>query len=170
MDRDANDPPVTAEPEVLITRVLNFPRELVFDAWTRPDYLMKWYAPHGCSIRFVKIDVREGGSFHSCIDDPKFGECWVTGSYLEVKRPERLVFTMTLSNEAGDSVSAKEAGHDPEWQQKTTVTLTLTQIESRKTKLVLHQNVSERLAKKTGAYPSWLQMLDRLETLLTEKV
>lgn len=41
MDRDATK---MAEPEVLITRELNFPRELVFDAWTRPDYLMQWYA------------------------------------------------------------------------------------------------------------------------------
>lgn len=79
------------------------------------------------------------------------------GSYLE-------------SNEVGDIISAQEAGHDPEWQQKSILTLTLTAIEDGKTKLVLHQNVSERLAKKTGAYPSWLQMLDRLETLLTQKV
>jgi uncharacterized protein YndB with AHSA1/START domain len=158
------------EPQVLITRVLNFPRELVFDAWTRPDYLMKWYAPHGCSIRFSKIDVRSGGIFHSCIDDPKFGECWIIGTYIEVKRPERLVLTMNLSNEAGDTVSALEAGHDPEWQPKSTLTVTLTEIEPGKTKLVLHQDVAERIAKKTGAYPSWLQMLDRLETLLAERV
>jgi len=94
----------------------------------------------------------------------------VIGIYLGVNRPERLVLTMNLSNEAGEIVTAKAAGHDPEWKQTSTVTLSLTEIEKGKTKLVLHQNVSERLAKKTGAHPSWLQMLDRLETLLNHEV
>lgn len=158
------------EPQLMIDRVLNFPISMVFDAWTNPDYLLKWYAPKGCTIRYSQIDIRTGGKFHSCIDNPEFGPCWVVGTYLEVQRPTRLVFTMSLANEAGEMLDAISAGHDAEWQPRSTVILTLKEIDRNKTQLILHQDVSERVAKKTGAYPSWLQMLDNLEALLAHEV
>ena len=156
--------------ELVITRDLDFPRSRVFEAWTRPEFLMQWYAPRGCTIRFEHIDVRTGGSFHSCLHNPTFGECWVVGRYLEVKAPERIVFTMTLSNQAGELVTAAEAGHDADWQPTSTVTITLTELGPQRTRMVLHQDVSEHLAKRTGAYPSWLEMLDHLENLLSTPI
>jgi uncharacterized protein YndB with AHSA1/START domain len=156
---------VAAGPDVLITRVLNAPRELVFKAWIDPKHLVRWYAPNGCTIEYKEIDVRVGGRFISCIRNPSWGNCWVTGTYLEIARPSRLVLTMGLCDESGKRVASKQAGHDPEWPEETTVTVTLDERDG-KTTLTLHQNVSEALAKRTGAHPSWLQMLDRLETEL----
>lgn len=157
---DPRDP----SPQVLITRVFNASREAVFKAWTDPASLSRWYAPVGCAVRFLKLDVRTGGSYHSCISNPAFGECWCTGIYQEVTAPHRLVFTAVMANEKGEEISAAKAGHDARWPQQTTVTVTFTEEPGGKTKVTLHQTVSESLAKHTGAYPSWLQMLDRLET------
>ena len=90
--------------KLFITHLFDAPRELLFRAWTDPEQLIHWYAPDGCTIEFKTIDVREGGTFHSCIHDPIHGDCWIKGIYQEVVFPERLVFSMVLTNEHGYSV------------------------------------------------------------------
>jgi YD repeat-containing protein len=152
---------IEEDAEVLITRSFDAPRELVWQAWTELAHLKEWHAPTGCEIHFERFDFREGGSFLSCIRNPAFGECWCLGEYLEVKAPERLVYRMAMANAAGERVSSAAAGHISEWPDETVVTLTLEEVEG-KTVLTLQQTVSEALAKKTGAYPSWLDMLERL--------
>jgi uncharacterized protein YndB with AHSA1/START domain len=152
--------------DVRITRVFNAPREMVFKAWTDPAQLIKWYAPTGCEISFSELNVEQGGVFHSCILIPDGKECWCKGIYKEVKFPERLVHTMAVADENGNLISAAEAGMDPDWPNETTLTVTFEEQSDGKTKLSLHQTVSETLAKRTGAYPSWIIMFDRLDILL----
>lgn len=157
----------SADPDVLITRDFEAPRELVFRAWTDPQHLQQWFAPHGCSVEFRKFDFREGGRFLSCIRNPQYPACWCAGVYREIVAPERIVFTMGVSNEQGQLLTATQAGMDPDWPQETVLTVTFADLNG-KTRLILHQTVSEALAKKTGAHPSWLQMLDRLAAELTK--
>jgi uncharacterized protein YndB with AHSA1/START domain len=150
------------EDDVLITRWLDAPRELVFKAWTEPELLTRWYAPPGCSFHCETIDLREGGTFHTCIRNPQFHDCWCKGVYFEITPSTRLVFSMAVADENGNLVEPADAGMNPEWPRETTVTVTFDEQEGG-TKLTLHQTVSESLAKMTGAYPSWLAMLDKLE-------
>ena len=152
---------------MVISRVFDAPRELVFDAWTTPEYLLRWFAPHGCTFHIERIDVRPGGGFHSCIRDGVF-ECWCVAAYQEIVRPERLVYTLAIADEQGNKVAPATAGHDERWPQETLLTVTFEDLDG-KTRLTLRQNVSESLARQTGAYPSWLEMLQRLEDLLTER-
>jgi uncharacterized protein YndB with AHSA1/START domain len=155
----------SAEREVLITRLFDAPRELVFDAWTDPRQLAKWFAPHGCEIEFRAFDPRPGGTFHSCIRSPDGHECWCRGVYRTINRPVQIVLTMAVSNARGESVEPASAGMDPDWPTESAVTVTLVEKQGR-TMLTLHQTVSESLAKRTGAHPSWLEMLDRLARLM----
>ena len=83
----------------------------------------------------------------------------------EVVRPERIVFTLATADSAGNEIDPVKAGHDPRWPRATVVTVTFVDMHGA-TKLTLEQNVSEALAKHTGAHPSWLEMLDRLATLI----
>ena len=154
----------SADREILITRLFDAPREVVFDAWTDPQQLARWYAPHGCEIEFRTLDPRPGGSFHSCIRTPDGHECWCRGVYRTVNRPVQIVLTMVVSNEKGQSVDPVAAGMDPDWPAETVVTVTLVEKQGR-TMLTLHQTVSDSLAKRTGAHPGWLEMLDRLAAL-----
>ena len=151
--------------DVLITRTFDAPRELVFRAWTDPEQLAQWYAPHGCTIAFRTLDVREGGAFHSVIHTPDGKDCWCRGVYAELVTPQRIVYTMAVADAEGNPISPIAAGMDPEWPHETTVTVTFAEHDG-KTTLTLHQTVSESLAKRTGAQPSWLQMLDRLDEQL----
>jgi uncharacterized protein YndB with AHSA1/START domain len=149
-----------------IERRFDAPRELVFDAWTRPEQLMRWYAPHGCTIQLVKLEARPGGRFHWCIHNPSFGDCWCVGVYQEMVRPERIVYTLATADSAGNQIEPAQAGHDPRWPRESLVTVTLTDVRGS-TLLTLEQNVLESLAKHTGAHPSWLQMLERLDQIVT---
>lgn len=151
--------------DLLITYLFNAPPELVFNAWTDPKQLKHWYAPDGCTIDFKSIDVKVGGEFHSCIHDPIHGDCWIKGVYQEVIVPDKLVFSMVLSNEHGDLVTANDAGKSTDWPQAIITTVIFTHIGSQ-TKVTLHQTVAEIEAKKTGAYQSWFSMFDRLNAIL----
>lgn len=161
--------PVTAteldEPQVVITRIFDAPRELVFRAWTDPEHLVQWYAPLGCSIEYRQIEIRERGTFHSCIRTPDGFHCWCVGEYQEIVVPEKIVCTMAIANADGDRIQPVDAGHDPDWPAETVLTVTFAE-QNGKTKLTLHQNVRESVAKRTGALPSWNQMLDRLAAKL----
>src|SRR5215203_1203684 len=147
---------------VVITRVFDAPRELVFKAWTDPEHLERWFAPRGCAVTFKQIDLRQGGSFHSCIRTPDGHDCWCRGVYREIVEPERIVYTMAVSDEQGNRIDPVDAGMDPDWPRETIVTVTFAEQEGR-TRLTLHQTVLESIAKRTGAYPSWIEMMDRLD-------
>lgn len=151
--------------EVHISRVIHAPKDLVFQAWLDPDLLVGWYAPNGCSIRFSRIEPREGRTALSCIRTPDGYECWCLATYREIVPNERIVFTMGVSDATGRLLDAVDVGMDPEWPGETTVTVTLAD-DPAGTLLTLHQTVSEETAKRTGAHPSWLQMLDRLDDLV----
>lgn len=153
--------------EVFIEETFNANVEKVFDAWTNPEKLMKWYAPDGCTIHFKKIEVEKGGKYHSCISNPQYGDCWCIGEYKEVIPHSKIVFTMINADENGNPINPIEIGMDSDWPGETLVTVTLSE-ENGKTKLQLHQTVSQELAQKTGAYPSWLQMLDNMQILITQ--
>jgi uncharacterized protein YndB with AHSA1/START domain len=156
-----------AEKTVVISRVFDAPRELVFEAWTKPEYLLRWFAPHDCSFHIERIDVRPGGGFHSCIRDQSF-ECWCLGVYHEIVRPERLVYSLAIADQHGNKVTPASVGHDARWPPETLLAVTFEDLDG-KTKLTLRQDVSESLAKQTGAYPSWIEMLERLDELLREE-
>ncbi len=150
---------------VFIEEIFDASPERVFKAWTDPQKLIQWYAPNGCSIHFKEIEVKSGGKFHSCISNPQFGDCWCIGEYKEVVPYSKLVFTMINADERGNPINPIEIGMDPDWPGETLVTVTFSE-ENGKTKLLLRQTVSQELAKKTGAYPSWIQMLSNLQDVL----
>ena len=155
----------TEKKELFITHLFDAPREIVFRAWTDPEQLKHWYAPDGCNVEFKFIDTKQGGSFHSCIHDPVHGDCWIKGTYLEVSAPQKLVFSMALSDEEGNFMSSAMAGKSDEWPEHQITTVTFEPI-GEQTKVSIHQTVLEEEAKKTGAYQSWIKMFNKLNLLL----
>ncbi|AFD08591.1 SRPBCC family protein [Solitalea canadensis] len=151
--------------EVFIEETFNASVERVFNAWTDPEKLMKWFAPDGCTIHFKTLNIENGGLFHSCISNPQYGDCWCIGEYKELVPNSKIVFTMINADENGEPINPAAIGMDPDWPGETLVTVTLTE-EGGMTTLRLRQTVSQELAKKTGAYPSWLQMLNNMRALL----
>ncbi len=151
--------------ELFITYTFDAPRELVFEAWTDPEQLKNWYAPDDCTIEFRSIEAKENGAFHFCIHDPVHGDCWIKGIYKEILFPEKLVFTMVLTNAEGIAVNSVEAGKQEDWPEETITTVTFTAVNGQ-TQLSVHQTVLEETAKQTGAYQSWIKMFDKLNGII----
>ncbi len=85
----------TSDRELTVTRTFNAPAHIVFDAWTKPELLKRWWAPKsfGVSLFECEQDLRVGGAYRFAFGrDPKDPEVF-TGRYLEVDPPSRLVLT-----------------------------------------------------------------------------
>lgn len=78
--------------EVLITRLLDAPRELVFRCWTEPEHAARWWLPPGFSATACEIDLRVGGRFYIGMRSPQGEDYPCEGIYEEILPPERLVY------------------------------------------------------------------------------
>lgn len=152
--------------ELFMTHLFDAPIEVVFEAWTDPEKLKHWYAPEGCTIEYKSIEVKKGGSFHYYINDPLHGGAWVMGTYLEILPPERLVFSIHLSNEQGDMINGSADGKSAGWPGEVRTTVTFEYIGNQ-TKATIHEAVSEEEARKTGAYKGWIEMFNKLNRLVS---
>src|SRR5713226_3244803 len=81
------------ERELVITRIFDAPRNVVFQAWTEPGRAARWWGPQGFVTTYCDMDVRPGGAFRVCMCSPEGVDHWKQGVYREVVEPERLVFT-----------------------------------------------------------------------------
>jgi uncharacterized protein YndB with AHSA1/START domain len=87
--------------ELVITRIFNAPRELVWKAWTEPERLMQWWGPKGFTMTVAKMDLRPGGVFHYGLRSPDGHEMWGRFVYHEIAAPGRMVFINSFSDEKG---------------------------------------------------------------------
>lgn len=79
--------------DLVLTRVLNAPREKVYQCWTQPDLLKQWFAPRPWTTPKAELDVRSGGASNVTMADEHGTEFPNPGQYLEVVPNEKLVFT-----------------------------------------------------------------------------
>jgi uncharacterized protein YndB with AHSA1/START domain len=129
--------------------------------WSLPELLERWYAPHRCRLEILHFEFRVGGTFRFRVREPAGPSCLCTAVFTEIHAPERIVYRMFFSDEHGNFIASRDAGADAEWPDETTVTVTFDERDGG-TMMTLHQTVPESVAKRTGAYPSWLEMLERL--------
>src|SRR4029079_16263900 len=78
---------------IVMTRVFNAPRRLVFEAWTKPELLARWFGPRGWTVPVCEIDLRPGGAYRYVLRGPDGAEMGMRGVYREIVPPERLVCT-----------------------------------------------------------------------------
>lgn len=108
---------------VVMMRVFSAPRRLVFDAWTKPSLLAKWYGAHGWNLVVTKLDLRVGGAWRFVWDGPDGASMASRGLYREIDPPARLVYTESFDDHwyPGESL----VSHDfTEQDGKTTLTTT----------------------------------------------
>jgi uncharacterized protein YndB with AHSA1/START domain len=129
----------TAGQEIVITRIFDAPRELVFQAWTDPEHVMRWWGPEMFTAPACKIDLRVGGVYHFCMKAPDGQQFWNTGVYKEIIPPERIVYTDSFADEQGNVVPAAYYGMPGEWPRELLVTVTF-EDQGDKTRLTLRQS------------------------------
>ncbi len=157
MARADKDNPL-ADRELVLTRIIDAPREKVFRAWTEPELLKQWFAPLPWTTPRAETDVRPGGSSLVVMRDPDGNEFPNRGVYLEVVKNERLVFT-----------DAYTKAWEPSEKPFMTVILTF-ENDGGKTKYtarVRHWTVADREAhEKMGFHEGWGLCTDQLAALV----
>src|SRR3954469_884613 len=89
--------------EVVLTRVFDAPRTLVFEAFTRPELLKRWYGPHGWSLVVCEVDLKVGGGFRFVLRGPDGKNMGMRGVYREIVPPERSVHMESFDDYPGES-------------------------------------------------------------------
>jgi uncharacterized protein YndB with AHSA1/START domain len=110
--------------EIVLTRVFDAPRELVFEAWTKPEHVRRWWGLRDSTLPVCEIDLQPGGSWHYVTRDPEGNEYPFKGAYLEVVAPERLVHTWIFDVEPFSDHEAMVTVTFAETVGQTTVTET----------------------------------------------
>lgn len=139
----------SSERTLVLTRICDAPRSLVFKAWTEREHLMRWWGPRGFTVTFCEMDLRPGGGWRISMRSPEGREDRQRGIFREITPPERLVFTYAFEDAAGI------IGHE------TLVTVTFAEHEG-KTKLTVNHAVFETVAVRNDHVRGWGEALDRL--------
>ena len=146
----------TADREIFASRLFDAPRERLFELWTDPAHIGKWWGPRGFTTTTHAMDVRPGGEWRFTMHGPDGQDYKNRIAYLEVVPPERLAY--------------KHAGEEGDEPVKFHVTVTFA-AEGAKTRLttrMVFDTPEERtmVAEKYGAVEGLRQTLDRLEELV----
>jgi len=141
-----------AAPELLISRVFDARRELVFSTWSDPELVKRWWHPRDFTTPVFEMDFRVGGAYRYCIRS-QGRDGWAHGVYREIVVPERLVFTFRW--DSGD------AAHDT----PTLITLTF-EAQGDKTLLTFHQAPFASVKERDGHVGGWGQVFDSLAQFL----
>lgn len=149
----SSPPPRPAGPTMVLTRIFDAPRSLVFAAWTQPEHLKHWSAPRGFTITRSEGELRPGGAWRSSMRGPDGVDLPLSGKYEEIVQDELLVFTHSWEDDEGRR------------EHETIVTVRFKDFAG-KTKLTLEQGPFESEQSRDGHEGGWSECLDRLGELL----
>jgi uncharacterized protein YndB with AHSA1/START domain len=147
--------------DLVITRIFDAPRELVFKAWTEPERMKKWWGPKNFTAPVIKIDLRIGGKFLGCMRDQEGREYWSTGTYKEIKFPEKIVCTDSFADENGNVVPASHYGMAEDFPPEMLITVTFEDLNGKTSMTLVHSGLP---AGEMGEMASagWSESLDKL--------
>jgi uncharacterized protein YndB with AHSA1/START domain len=142
-----------AEKEIVVSRVFDAPRELVWNAWTDPKQIVKWWGPRGFTTTIEEMDVRPGGSWRHTMHGPDGANYPNESFFLEVVKHERIVFSHAGHREGGPAVNFRSTWTFEEQAGKTKVTIRMVFDSAQE---------RDRVEKDFGAIEGGNQTLGRL--------
>jgi uncharacterized protein YndB with AHSA1/START domain len=152
----------TADREIVMTRVVSAPRELVWDAMTDPKHLVNWWGPRGFSTTVEKMDFRVGGEWKQVMHGPDGANYPNQHIFEEIVKPERIVYSHGGRREGGSSVSSVATWtFEPAGEGKTRVTIRMVFPSAPE---------RDRVVKEFGAVEGGRQTLERLDEYLADKI
>jgi len=146
---------------VIVTRMFNVPRELVWKAWTDPEHFKRWWGPKDYTCPFCEMDLRVGGKYLNCMRSPEGQDYWSTGVYREIIPTERIVFTDCFADANGNVVPATQYGLSSDFPLEMLVTVTL-EDQGGQTKMTLEHIGLPIGSEGDGAQQGWSESFDKL--------
>jgi uncharacterized protein YndB with AHSA1/START domain len=158
----------------VIARTFDAPLAVVFDMWSKPEHFVRWLAPTGFDMRFIRADIRTGGSTLYSMTGPAF-TMYGRAHYEEVRSPDRLVYTQQFCDEHENIARHPMA---PTWPETMRTTVDLTAEGPDQTRVtvtweVVGQATAEEMAvftsARAGMTQGWTGSFDKLEDLLAAR-
>jgi uncharacterized protein YndB with AHSA1/START domain len=141
---------------LVMTRVLDAPRALVFDAWVDPPQLVRWLGPRNIAAAVERMEMRPGGAYRITMRATDTGETYALhGVYREVVPPERLVFTWVWEEDCPTHLKDIE-----------TVVTVMLRVQGTKTEIVIHHARLDVPSMRASTARGWTASLDRLAEVL----
>ena len=147
---------------MVVTRIFDASRELVWKAWTDPKYVMQWWGPKGFSCPACEIDFRVGGKFLYCMRTPDGQEGWNAGEYHEIVPQEKIVYSMYFSDSKGNKIDPAQLGIEHEAIDGAYDVTIFEDLGNGQTKLTFIGNEPAESAKNSGQLEGWNQILEKV--------
>lgn len=149
---------------IVVETTFDAPVEKVWQVWTEPASIQKWWGPSHYTAPIIQNDLRVGATFLYSMKSPKDQTTWNTGRYTEVVLHKKIVSKMSFSDETGTPISAEQAGLPGNWRDEMTVIVDFTPQGKR-----THVRVQEDgipLLMSLFAKMGWEQQFVKFEKLL----
>ena len=153
------------EQAIVIERVLDAPREKVWQAWTDPEQIKKWWGPKEFTAPSIESDFQEGGTYHWAMQSPDGQVYWSTGTFHEIVPQERLVVTDSFADEEGNVVPPSHYGMEGDHPMEGRIVVTFADAGG-KTKLTVRYEGMAPSETRDLATTGWNETLDKLAALL----
>ncbi len=156
----------------VINRSFDAPRETLFEMWTNPKHFSQWLAPKGFTMRFIRADIKQGGeTFYAMSDGDKI-TMYGRAKYLEIVRPQRMVYTQQFCDEH-ENISRHPMA--PTWPATMKTTVTFAEESPTRTRVTVlwevfgeatHEEAETFNKAKGGMTQGWTGSFDKLEDYL----
>ncbi|MES2393756.1 MAG: SRPBCC domain-containing protein [Acidobacteriota bacterium] len=153
---------------MVVTRIFDAPRELLWKAWTDPKYVMQWWGPNGFTAPVCKMDVRVGGKSLCCMKSPDGQEFWNAIEYHEIVPHEKIVSSMYFADAQGNKVEPETLGIEHEAIEGAYDVTLFEDLGNGQTKLTHIGNEPMESAKNSGQLEGWNQILDKVAAVVAE--
>jgi len=167
MNTKTNPATKSVEQELIITRIFDAPRELVWKAWTDPERVKRWWGPKNFTAPVSKIDLRVGGTYLNCMRSPEGKDYWSTGVYREIVEPSLLVCTDSFADEKGKVVPASHYGMEGDWPLELRISVTFEETGDKTTMTLRHEGIpAGQMSELTET--GWNESFDKLAEYLAK--
>jgi len=140
--------------EVEMVRGFNAPKQMVFDAFSKPELLKRWFGPRGWSLSECTVDLKVGGGFRFILRSPDGNEMGMRGTYREIAAPDRSVHLESFDDFPGES---QVTAVFTEAEGKTTLTVTVLYPSKEVRDAVIQSGMEHGAAE---SYDKLAEMLD----------
>jgi uncharacterized protein YndB with AHSA1/START domain len=155
-----------ASRDVVVTRVFDAPRPLVWKVFTEAEHVMRWWGPERFTSPRCEIDLRVGGRYLLCMRSPQGKDGYTTGVFREIVAPERLVYTQSMADADGNPVSPAAMGM-PDFPDETLVTIAFVE-RGERTEVTLRQaGMPAAMGDMAGG--GWRESFDKIAALLRDR-
>src|SRR5690606_19809081 len=123
---------MTNSQDIVITRIIDAPVETVWESWTNPEHIKKWWGPKDFTSPYAAIDLREGGRYVFGMRAPEYlggQDSYSGGTYTKVVPLERLEFTQSITDQVGNALDPTAIGLPEGFPKETQMTVIFKKIK-----------------------------------------